>query len=56
MARIIEERQVELEDDNEVMDINAEQEQEAPQEPTPEPIEQEDDLPKSTEGNLPQRL
>jgi len=50
-ARIIEERPVELEDDNEVTtDINAEQEQEAPPEPTPEPTEQEDDLPEKYRG------
>ena len=49
MARIIEERQ-EVVDDNEVMDINAEPEQEAPEEPTPEPTEQEDDLPEKYRG------
>ena len=50
-ARIIEERPVELENDNEVTtDINAEQEQEAPPEPTPEPTEQEDDLPEKYRG------
>jgi len=50
-ARIIEERPVELEDDNEVTtDINAEQEQEALPEPTPEPTEQEDDLPEKYRG------
>lgn len=48
-ARIIEERQ-EVVDDNEVTDINAEQEQEAPvEEPTPEPTEQ-DDLPEKYRG------
>ena len=50
MARFIEERQ-EVVDDNEVTDINAEPEQEAPQEPTPEPTEQaEDDLPEKYRG------
>ena len=52
MARIIEERQ-EVVDDNEVTDINAEPEQEAPvEEPTPEPTEQaeQDDLPEKYRG------
>ena len=51
-ARIIEERQ-EVVDDNEVTDINAEPEQEAPvEEPTPEPTEQaeQDDLPEKYRG------
>jgi hypothetical protein len=46
MARFIDERQ-ETEDDNEVTDINELVEQEAPQEPTPEP---EDDLPEKYKG------
>ncbi len=50
MARFIDERQ-ETEDDNEVTtDINELVEQEAPQEPTPEPAEPEDDLPEKYKG------
>jgi hypothetical protein len=49
MARFIDERQ-ETEDDNEVTDINELVEQEAPQEPTPEPTEPEDDLPEKYKG------
>jgi len=49
MARFIEERQ-EVVDDNEVTDINAEPEQGALQEPTPEPTEQADDLPEKYRG------
>lgn len=49
-ARLIDERQ-EVEDDNEVTtDINAEPEQEAPVEPTPESTEQQDDLPEKYRG------